>query len=382
MARGTLKRGFKAYLYLAVLYALCFIISSGKVLVKRNECSGDKQCEDSDLYGNTCRTLGLYGGNLHCDSNCKFDTSKCMKSPPRCSSGPHPTFGTYDLIMDFAKHPCGLHPSGITWNPHTNRIFMVGDKGKYATMDENGENIECGRFDGEWWENDNEGVVISDHEKLHDRVFVAWENPKVGDNMNGYAVIKEYKVYGTWSEFKRHFVVKFRDGSVDNQGVEGIAFVTDLSDHENGGAFWIGDQHKGVAVKVRLPLLKDGDFSNVVFEPYRELNPHYGEVSGMHFDPEATVSGHKGGVLFVSSDNHNKMKAYTAQGEYLNYEKTFPSSSSNLGKRVFFPNSAIFLLALMLILIPKRYIDTLFILEKAILSLRAKTGKRIRRSCA
>eukprot|EP01135_Chromosphaera_perkinsii_P009180 Nk52_evm15s1671 gene=Nk52_evmTU15s1671 len=294
----------------------------------------EKQCEGDNFMGKKCRDFGYYGGNLKCNNDCKLEFSLCVMNPPRCESGPNPKFGSYKLLVDFSgmSGDCDVHPSGITFNPHTKQLLMVGDKGNYATMDINGGDLRCNSFSGEWWENDNEAVAIADVERLKDRLFIAWENPKVDDSQrNGYAYIKEYRMSGDhWekSEFLRYWKVQFSGGSVDNAGIEGLTFIPDANDKDNGGAFWIGDQTKGAAIKVRLPLLKDELQHYETFYPYREINPGYGEASGLHYDPNASVSGHDGGVLFVSSDNANKVKAYTAQGESLSWSEVFPWQSS------------------------------------------------------
>lgn len=43
---------------------------------------GDEQCDGSDLGGQTCVSLGYYGGTLACKADCTFDTSGCTTVPP------------------------------------------------------------------------------------------------------------------------------------------------------------------------------------------------------------------------------------------------------------------------------------------------------------
>ena len=38
---------------------------------------GTEECEGVDLNGETCESLGYYGGDLACDSSCVFDSSNC-----------------------------------------------------------------------------------------------------------------------------------------------------------------------------------------------------------------------------------------------------------------------------------------------------------------
>jgi hypothetical protein len=37
----------------------------------------DEECDDADLAGQTCETVGRYGGVLHCTERCQFDVTQC-----------------------------------------------------------------------------------------------------------------------------------------------------------------------------------------------------------------------------------------------------------------------------------------------------------------
>ena len=41
-----------------------------------------EECDTSNLNGQTCTSLGFYGGTLLCYSNCTFNTSSCLTTPP------------------------------------------------------------------------------------------------------------------------------------------------------------------------------------------------------------------------------------------------------------------------------------------------------------
>lgn len=42
---------------------------------------GSEQCDNADVGGTSCSSLGFYGGTLKCTSSCTFDTSSCISNP-------------------------------------------------------------------------------------------------------------------------------------------------------------------------------------------------------------------------------------------------------------------------------------------------------------
>ncbi len=61
-----------------------------------NVKEGGEDCDNSDLGGATCASLGYGGGTLTCDISCSYDTSGCIATPtptatPTPSSTPTPT---------------------------------------------------------------------------------------------------------------------------------------------------------------------------------------------------------------------------------------------------------------------------------------------------
>lgn len=47
-----------------------------------NIAEGGEDCDNADLKGKTCVSLGYGGGTLSCDISCSFDTSKCISPSP------------------------------------------------------------------------------------------------------------------------------------------------------------------------------------------------------------------------------------------------------------------------------------------------------------
>ncbi len=46
-----------------------------------------EECDQEDLGGATCESLGFFGGQLLCDVSCLLDTSNCLLLPPTCGNG-------------------------------------------------------------------------------------------------------------------------------------------------------------------------------------------------------------------------------------------------------------------------------------------------------
>ncbi|GIW66546.1 MAG: hypothetical protein KatS3mg095_0444 [Candidatus Parcubacteria bacterium] len=46
-----------------------------------------EECDDPDLGGQSCVSLGYSGGTLSCNSNCTFNTSQCITQPPPSGGG-------------------------------------------------------------------------------------------------------------------------------------------------------------------------------------------------------------------------------------------------------------------------------------------------------
>ncbi|MFA6982286.1 MAG: hypothetical protein WC243_04700 [Patescibacteria group bacterium] len=81
-----------------LLFAICYLYK-GKILaaptenvaipatVKISICGdgvaeGEEECDNDDLLGETCYTLGFGGGTVTCDPSCSLDTSLCIPVPP------------------------------------------------------------------------------------------------------------------------------------------------------------------------------------------------------------------------------------------------------------------------------------------------------------
>lgn len=70
------------------------VSASIKISVCGNDVAeGGEDCDNADLAGKTCQSLGYGGGTLTCDISCSFDASSCTAPTPTPtpSSTPTPT---------------------------------------------------------------------------------------------------------------------------------------------------------------------------------------------------------------------------------------------------------------------------------------------------
>jgi len=71
------------------------ILSNIKISVCGDGVAEDPEdCDNLDLFGQTCQSLGLTSGNLDCDIACEYDITGCLGTPtptPTPTSTPTPT---------------------------------------------------------------------------------------------------------------------------------------------------------------------------------------------------------------------------------------------------------------------------------------------------
>jgi len=61
--------------------------SVGEAVCGDGIISGNEQCDGANLAGQTCQSLGYYGGTLSCKADCTFNTSQCTTAPPPSGGG-------------------------------------------------------------------------------------------------------------------------------------------------------------------------------------------------------------------------------------------------------------------------------------------------------
>lgn len=72
---------------------------------------GTEDCEDEDLNGQTCSSLGYGGGTLSCDPSCTFDTSECLPPTPTPTPVPTPTPAPTPTPEPTPKPPSSATPT-------------------------------------------------------------------------------------------------------------------------------------------------------------------------------------------------------------------------------------------------------------------------------
>ena len=233
---------------------------------------------------------------------------------------------SYTLIHDFHNGTADCHenfgPSGVMYHPGLDKLIIMSDKqGQYARMNTDGSELSCHTIKSKngdpLGDVDHEAVTYAD--KDDGFIFIAHENG--GESHIAYirqVDLDSSKVTKIWK-------LNFPDGIVNNQGLESLTFVPDHLNPQ-GGTFYMGDQTANkILGQCELPILTNGD-TNLIYDCGIEIDPGLSEVSGLEYDADALIAGHQG-VLFVSSDEDNLIKAYSIDGDDLNWQRRLPDSS-------------------------------------------------------
>jgi hypothetical protein len=107
----SLKNFFNLILIILALFLFFYTLNylkSASVTIKafvpgvcgNNLKEPGEECDDPDLGGQSCVSLGYSGGTLSCNSNCTFNTSQCTTRPPGGGGGGGgyiPSYGTVIL---------------------------------------------------------------------------------------------------------------------------------------------------------------------------------------------------------------------------------------------------------------------------------------------
>jgi hypothetical protein len=149
------------------------------------------------------------------------------------------------LDKDFSE------PSGIVYHPQRGTLFLVGDGGKLAEVDLDGERLEreaLGNYD-------LEGITVDPASGL---LYLAVEGRErvLEVDPDELEIRREFDIERRW----RGSEIFPRGGN----GIESITFVPNTSDPD-GGTFWVANQHEAIddgegswLVELRLPLAKKG----------------------------------------------------------------------------------------------------------------------------
>ncbi len=233
---------------------------------------------------------------------------------------------SHAVLHDFDDEVVGCSrdfgPSGIVYHPGLDRLLVISDEdSQLATMRTDGSDVKCMEIRDAQGNalgmDDHEGITYADPNDGF--VFVGLEN----GGQDGMAFIRQVdllsaRVVKTWK-------IAFPGGIRGNKGLEGLTFVRDAS-HPEGGTFYLGDQ---TAAKVlggcEVPIRSGGDASKT-YTCSILIDPGFDEASGLDYVTDAEIGGTHG-VLLVSSDNNNKIKAYAPEGTSLNWKRRFPTSS-------------------------------------------------------
>lgn len=141
---------------------------------------------------------------------------------------------------NLSDDPVDYEPSGITWNPVTQKLFLVSDEGIATQMNADGTTV----FD---WDlsGDYEGITFAD--PASDFVYIGLEKPNdsiLELNIETGIITRTFDL-SPWMDV---------DSTDVNLGLEALTFVPDAS-HPEGGEFWAGLQETGEIFIFSLPIV-------------------------------------------------------------------------------------------------------------------------------
>lgn len=187
-----------------------------------------------------------------------------------------------------ANLPPGFEPSGVLWHARLQRLFIVDDSGRLASMPSAGGPATITPVSG-----DLEAIAYANPDS--DRIYLGREHPDA---------ILEFSL--TSNSVVRTFdLTPFMTGP-DNLGLEALTFVP-IPGHPEGGEFYAGLQDTGVIYRFRLPIVSSAVSTSVTFLGTFVDGPPLTDISGMDFD-RAT------GTLYSIYDAANVVRATRAAG--------------------------------------------------------------------
>jgi len=177
-------------------------------------------------------------------------------------------FATFPSATNIAGNlPLAYEPSGITWNPLSENLFLVSDEGIITQMSPDGSNVTNWSLSGDY-----EGITIAD--PTSNFVYVGVEKPDA---------ILEFNI--ATGQITRSFdLTAWMTSSDDNLGLEALTFVPDAT-HNEGGLFYAGLQETGEVFVFELPIQSSSTDQTVThvltFTPVSGRN----QISDLFYNP-------------------------------------------------------------------------------------------------
>jgi uncharacterized protein YjiK len=148
-------------------------------------------------------------------------------------------------------HPVS-EPSGMVWHPLRHSLFILGDGGDLQERSQDGKLLRATHLPkGDW-----EGITV---DPRSGQLYLAREGAEAIQELD----VESLKLLRKWP-LPRSFLGQGVMAKADNEGLEGIAFVPDLS-KPHGGTFFVANQftgkrHSGEAnalFEIEIPLLSE-----------------------------------------------------------------------------------------------------------------------------
>ena len=166
--------------------------------------------------------------------------------------------------------PSQYETSGLTWHDGLQKLFAVSDEGIVSMMNADGSDIVNWNVPG-----DLEALTVADHSS--NLIYIGVENPDS---------ILEFDV--TTGQVTRTFDLTNWMTGPDNQGLEALAFVPDVT-HSEGGLFYAGLQSDGRIYQFALPILSSSSSTAVTFVQSMAIEGGSTDLAGLAYDPSSDL---------------------------------------------------------------------------------------------
>ncbi len=166
--------------------------------------------------------------------------------------------------------PYQYETSGLTWHDGLQKLFAVSDEGIVSMMNADGSDLVNWNVPG-----DLEALTVADHSS--NLIYIGVENP---DSILEFDVIT--------GQVTRTFDLTDWMTGADNQGLEALAFVPDIS-HPEGGLFYAGLQSDGRIYQFALPIVSNSSSTAVTFVQSMAIEGGSTDLAGLAYDPSSDL---------------------------------------------------------------------------------------------
>lgn len=213
-----------------------------------------------------------------------------------------------------------FEPSGATWHPRLQKLFVCSDGGRIASMNADGSATTSYSVAGNW-----EGITIADPATNFTYV-VNENNGRISEfNFQTQSVTRVFNLLtATAAAGVAPLTVDDQNALIDNadnRGAEALAFVPNAINPTDfdAGEFYVGSQENGFIYRFRLSLSAGATVTYL--GKFKTWPASHNDLSGLEFDPQRQA-------ILAVWDNINLMRAIGRNGEIFG-EWILPISSND-----------------------------------------------------